>query len=396
MSYVSSDRQGLWGLGSSTPEIEAKVNQFLNQLASSVKFQVVAGGLIWSGFDYNLLCAAAPHFNENEKPFEDSPIDLRPWINAQTQCEAFLIQSGYEPLASRHIAALMALGTLIPIPTVAPFNFGATRDKWIHFHGESPISHAFNPRDVEVYKTLRENVLSKISWVTYAKTVAPNIVLYRVSPSLGDIRGTRVESKNAYASMLDFVWQAIVGALRTSARGGENLEMWKGWILTAYRDLLGRTDPPSQGEIDAQIQGIRANMWSEATFREAIWNQPECFAFRTGKFYTAWLTKAFNDFLGRAPSASEIGAESASIHKNHWTEDQYRLALSGVPEAIAYKKANPDKTDGKKKESAVADVLKSPWIWVAAAAAGGLYYWTQVKNKSMGQLPYVGKYLKGR
>lgn len=81
-----------------------------------------------------------------------------------------------------------------------------------------------------------------------------------------------------------------------------------------------------------------------------------------------------------------------------WKSKAWDVQVAITAIVAAHPKGGNGGGAGKKKESATTnlDFLKSPWVWVAAAAAGGFYYWTQVKNKSMGQLPYVGKYLKGR
>lgn len=39
------------------------------------------------------------------------------------------------------------------------------------------------------------------------------------------------------------------------------------------------------------------------------------------------------------------------------------------------------------------DFLKSPWVWAAFAAAGGLYYWLSVKKEQLTTIPYIGPYI---
>lgn len=205
--------------------------------------------------------------------------------------------------------------------------------------------------------------------------------------------------------------QQVVDEIKRSAEYGQMLQA-KIWpiVTKAFNDLLGH--PPSQAQFDMESNNIVENGWDEAGYRAALWNVDECLAYMTGKFYHAWITNAFRVLLGRSPNAGELTNEAKNIHANHWTEAQYRTALSGVTEAIAYAQAQADAAaaeaaaaaaraaaskTGTGTETTAAGLnlgfLKSPWVWVAFAAAGGYYYWTQVKKKPLAQIPYVGPYI---
>ena len=217
--------------------------------------------------------------------------------------------------------------------------------------------------------------------------------------------------------------EADVKAMLVSSQEFKNMLASKiyPFLTKAFKDLLGRNpNPDPTVELYPQAMSVMENNWDEAGYRNALWGVPECLASMTSRFYKVWIIKAFNNLLGRAPSAGDIEGQAASIHTNHWTEAQYRDALSQVAEAVAYKAAQEaaaaavaakeaaaaeaarkaaEEAAKKKTTEASAfnlDFLKSPWIWVAFALGGGLYYWTQVKHQSMGQIPYVGQYLGGK
>lgn len=206
-------------------------------------------------------------------------------------------------------------------------------DRWGHDTGSSSLDDTFSPADKATYLALKDAVLAGIKF--YGEKIGGeggSQGVYHWQAS--DVSG----AGTAYSQFLDFVWQKLLVMLRSTPRESVADVTIRAGIKGKFQQLLQRD--PTQQEIDAWFPQIKAG------------------------------TKTLDD-LG--------------------------VYIKGM---VEYTQKHPAGTDDKKNDKKEAgtnlDFLKSPWVWVAAAAAGGFYYWTQVKNKSMGQLPYVGKYLKGR
>lgn len=204
--------------------------------------------------------------------------------------------------------------------------------------------------------------------------------------------------------------EADVKARLVSSEEFKQMLSTKIWpfITKAFQDLLGHS--PSPAQLDMESNNIMENNWDEAGYRNALWNVDECLAYMTTTFYKAWIAKAFNKLLGHGPNNAQIEMEAKNIHANHWSEAQYNDALSQVPEAVAYKAAQEAAAAAAAEAAAAAaaaakakgagtttagfaGILKSPWVWAAFAAAGGLYYWLSVKKESLTTIPYVGPYI---
>lgn len=178
-------------------------------------------------------------------------------------------------------------------------------------------------------------------------------------------------------------------------------------IKKAFNDLLGRA--PDQGNLDNESNSIIENSWDEAGYRNALWGVPECLTSMTNRFYKVWIIRAFNKWLGHAPSQAQLEAESKNIHTNHWTEAQFSYALSQVQEAKDYaaaqaaaaaaaaaaeaaRKAAEEAAKAKSTGTTLAgfgDIFKNKWTLIALGAAGFAYYWTQIRHKALGTLPGV-------
>jgi len=207
-------------------------------------------------------------------------------------------------------------------------------------------------------------------------------------------------------------WTAIIveqhltqAQLNTALQNSPEGQEWyyRPWILPGFQTYLGRNPNPT--EITNWTKVIVEQHLTQAQLNAALQHSPEGEAF----YYRPWIVTAFPEFLGRDPNPTEILNWAAVIVNQSLTQEQFRAALQGSPEAKAYvaakeaaaaeaaRKAAEEATKGTGTTTAgLANFLKSPWIWVAAAAAGGFYYWTQVKHRSMGQIPYVGQYLGGK
>lgn len=122
----------------------------------------------------------------------------------------------------------------------------------------------------------------------------------------------------------------------------------------------------------------------------------------------AMVNRIFTELLGRTLAGAEAEAWINRVLGEGLTEPQVRqivldsqeyknlVAGGNTPAQQLQKKAVEEAKKSIQSTFFSLEIFKSPIFWVAAAAAGGFYYWTQVKKKSMGQLPYVGRYLKGR
>lgn len=125
---------------------------------------------------------------------------------------------------------------------------------------------------------------------------------------------------------------------------------------------------------------------------------------------SALVVRLFTELLGRTVAGSELDAWINRVIGENLTESQIRMIIADSQEYKDHQVQQQQQqqqqqqaqqqqaTEEAKKFFAAGiggEFLKSPILWVGIASAGILYYWTQVKNKSMAQIPYVGQYLGG-
>jgi hypothetical protein len=324
------------GLGDSTPEIEAKANEMLNRVASitsNIAFGPRAG--------QEVKLAYAVGFNYS-MPGQAMP---RSWWYPQLIVDLFRdgmidrVRGQLIATQEEFMAFLLAAG----------YPEGSARHMAAFTSFAFPIqpgSNLLSPRWYHTWGT--SNIGDALSsseigtWDAMRKAVIDNLRFWSFHSQSGNVGRVAIENWDAaiapYATYLDWVWQKLLVMLRSTPRESAADLAIKAGINGKFQQLLGRAS--TQQEIDAWFPQIKAG------------------------------TKTLDDL------------------------DAY---IRGM---VEYTQKHPGGTNGKKDDKKEAgtglDFLKSPWVWVAAAAAGGFYYWTQVKKQSMGQLPYVGKYLKGR
>jgi hypothetical protein len=185
--------------------------------------------------------------------------------------------------------------------------------------------------------------------------------------------------------------------------GSMDAETVKGLILRYFY-----RNPFSQAEVNYHLAMIQTRNWS--TFEYERWLEDE------DAHLDVFIPKVWGELYsggGLIPNEpmQPVSAWKQIYRHNNDTDASFTQYLKNSVQYKAFTAKKETAREAREAAEAAAaaatsskkeagmfnlDFFKSPWLWVALALGGGWYYWTQVKHRSMGQIPYVGQYLGGK